>query len=117
MTNPEFVSGWFEEWRSEAFGSATQRLVDAIVDEPELAWTLVVDLIHTAPTIEALGWVGAGPLEDLMCDHGPHFIDRVEPLAASDPHFKTCLGSVWGFTRMDPPTYERMRAAAGHNPQ
>ena len=107
----KFVHKWVAEWASEppVFGWATELLFDRVRDAPEAARELVLDLIENAPDDQALGWVAAGPLEDLLCKWGPTFIDRVEALARSNNRFKKCLTGVWGWNRMEPDIYSRMR--------
>ena len=39
--------------------------------------------------------LAAGALEDLLADHGPDYIDRVEDTARKDPKFNRLLGGVW----------------------
>ena len=63
------------------------------------AWQLTLQLIAAAPD-SALGYVAAGPLEDLLYARGPLFIDELERLASSDPKFLSALRSVAGpFTK------------------
>jgi hypothetical protein len=109
-----FLRDWFSEWKpgKPIYGWATELLVHLIEDEPEVAWELILALIERAPEEEAIGWVAAGPLEDLLCHHGLDVIDKAETLAAADPRFKKCLAGVWGSNRMDPSVYERVCLAA-----
>jgi hypothetical protein len=88
----EFVRGWFVEWSVEppVYGWASELLVDKISNVPEVAWQLILELIEQAPGDEALGWIAAGPLEDLLCDWGPAFIERVEALAHSNDQSGRC---------------------------
>jgi hypothetical protein len=111
----QFVRDWFAEWAPETpvFGWASDLLFDAVTDDPETAWDLVVRLVAGAPDGDALGWVAAGPLEDILCEHGADFIDRVEALAGSDERFRRCLGGVQGENRMEPEVYARVRRALG----
>jgi hypothetical protein len=109
-----FFTNWFSEWAPEKpiYGWASQMLVHQIDENPDAAWNLVLGLIARAPDDDSLGWVGAGPLEDLLCHHGEMLIDRVEQLAKADPRFKQCLAGVWGSNRMEARVYERMCLAA-----
>ena len=111
MDRKRFVGEWFAEWAAEppVYGWATKLLFDKISNGPEVAWELILELIEDRPEDEALGWVAAGPLEDLLCEWGPVFIDRVEALAGSNDRFKKCLAGVWGWSRMAPDVYSRMR--------
>jgi hypothetical protein len=55
--------------------------------------------IAAAPD-NAVGYVAAGPLEDLLYARGPLFIDELERLANSDPKFPSALRLIAGpFTR------------------
>jgi hypothetical protein len=105
---------WFSEWAPDppVYGRASAWLMKLTQHKPERAWAFILTLIDNAPSEDALEWVAAGPLEDLLCDHGPAFIARVEALAATNARFKACLPHVWGHTRMDPPTYRRLRRVA-----
>ena len=96
-----------------AHHAATQRLVELIEQEPEGASLHILTLVREAPDEAHRSWVGAGPLEDLVCHHGSLFIDRIETAAAVDGQLRKCLGYVCGETRMAPSLYSRMRRAAG----
>jgi hypothetical protein len=110
LDRAKFVRDWFDEWAAEppVYGWATKLLDDRIDNVPEVAWELVLDLIDKAPGDEALGWVAAGPLEDLLGGWGPDFIERVEALARSNDRFRRCLAGVWS-NRMAPDVYSRIR--------
>ena len=109
-----FPKAWFGEWAPDppVFDWATELLNVAIRDQPDAAWDLILILVERAPHDDALGWVGAGPLEDLLCEHGPIFIERAEVIANGDERFRKCLSRVWGSNRMEPGVYERMCQAA-----
>jgi hypothetical protein len=105
---------WFAEWGSDppVYGRATAWLMDLVDQHPDRAWNFIVTLVESAPEEGALGWVAAGSLEDLLCEHGPAFIDRIEALAGTNARFKSCLRNVWGKTHMDRSTYQRLQRAA-----
>jgi hypothetical protein len=109
-----FVSAWLEEWRADppVYGNATRRLMMLIEKKPDDAWHLISLLVRAAPNDEELDCVGAGPLEDLLCAHGPQVISRLESAAAQDSKFVRCVYFVWGQSRMDPETYRRVRSIA-----
>jgi hypothetical protein len=44
---------------------------------------------------EEVAGVAAGPLEDLIAQHGPALIDEIEALAARAPRFAYALTGVW----------------------
>jgi len=88
---------WFSEWTPDppVYGRATEWLMNLVEYKPERAWDFILTLVDNAPNEDALGWVAAGPLEDLLCEHGPTFIDRVEAIATNNARFKACLPKVW----------------------
>jgi hypothetical protein len=74
---------------------AVMKLDDFSMLEPETAWGLILDLLHEPLNDNALGCLSAGPLETLIDDHGPSFIDRIESQAQRDLKFRWLLGGVW----------------------
>jgi hypothetical protein len=57
--------------------------------------------------VEALAFIAAGPLEDLVCKAGPTFIDRVEREATFNKQFGRLLTGTW-LRRADPLVRERV---------
>lgn len=115
IDDPTFERTWFSEWLSKPtrFGEATDLLVHLIDDDPEQAWLLIRRLIDQADSEVALQCIAAGPLEDLLCDHGPQFIDRAEAAARHQPPFRRALTTVWGHNRMAADVRRRVTLAAG----
>src|SRR5580658_2884004 len=101
-----FVRKWFTEWDSSVFGRASGLLAEVIETRPEDAWERILALAANAKNQEALGWVGAGPLEDLLSRHGQVIIGRVEAMAVADPKFVVCLAAAWGWSRFERSVYE-----------
>jgi hypothetical protein len=73
---------------------AWRAATDALFEDPERAWTILLELVTLAEPDE-LGYVGAGLLEDLCQDHGSQFIDRIEARTATDSKFKCALAAIW----------------------
>ena len=90
---------------------ASDELDDLVRGEPERAWPIILSLIHASDSDQFLAIVAAGPLENLVCEHGPAFIERVERLSAQDGQFRHALAGVWGWSRMSAELQERLRAA------
>jgi hypothetical protein len=111
-----FVRKWFREWEPEppVYGHASKLLTHLIEDRPDEAWERILALVAQARE-ESLGYVGAGPLEDLLSSHGQAFIGRVEVAAANDPRFAACLATVLGHARFEPSVYERVQQAVEAN--
>jgi uncharacterized protein DUF6869 len=77
------------------WGRASDHMSHIIEHAPEIAWGIVTELIDLAPSERALGFFAAAPLEDLLSDHGPTFIDRVEQRARENPKFLRAVKRVW----------------------
>ena len=105
----ELLSSWIE-YKKEWW--AYEHLYDLIEHRPHEAWDVILDLVARAPRDESLGSIGAGPLEDLLADHSPVFIDRVEQQAAADPRLRTALRNV-SRRGMPEVVWERVRQATG----
>lgn len=81
-------------------------LVDLAMDGSPLAWDAIVNVIRGFPeedfySIEQTdaqkvgGLTSAGPLEDLISEHGSVFIDVIEKEAGKDRRLAWALGGVW----------------------
>lgn len=81
--------------RADADFWAWERVTE-IVRGPaaELAWELVTSLVRSTVD-ERLEYVGAGPVEDLVCIHGVTLIDWIEGESRRDPRFREALASIW----------------------
>jgi hypothetical protein len=73
---------------------AYRSLGDAVRDDPERAWPVLLELISEVPE-DLLDFAGAGPLEEFVVRHAAVFADRIEARAREDGHFRLCLASVW----------------------
>lgn len=71
----------------ENWGWASDRMYAILEGAPELAWSLIKELIARAPSEASLRFFAASPLEDLLSKDGELFIERVEDLASCDPKF------------------------------
>jgi hypothetical protein len=71
----------------EDWGWASAKLNRIISSVPDLAWDLITTLIEAAPSEDALAFFAAGPLEDLLSDHGPRVIDKLEARVGANAKF------------------------------
>ncbi len=90
---------------------AFDELVMTLWEDPERVWSVLLSLVKLAGS-DQLGAVAAGPLEHLIDDHAPGFIDRIERQAASDPRFRETLGAIWLNSRYLPADIVRRIVAA-----
>ena len=72
--------------------SNLDRMID---DEPENAWSIILEILRRNQSSEILEVLSAGPVEDLLARHGEAFIERVENEARNDEDFAKLLGGVW----------------------
>lgn len=84
----------------------TDVLFNSNIDE---VWEITRAVIKTAPSNQALAYVAAGPLEDLLLKHGPMVIERVEQEAEKSEKFVLALSGVWGL-EAGTPIFERWYA-------
>jgi Family of unknown function (DUF6869) len=59
---------------------------------PEEGWRIIRLLIEKAPSLEALGYVGAGPVEDLL-PYSLEFMDMVAAAAREDERLQFALSN------------------------
>jgi hypothetical protein len=98
MTTPLDADDLAAEWLSNSqrkVGERRSGLDDMAVREPELAWATILKIIDHKLTDEQTAFLAAGPMEVLLSEHGPDFIDRVEKEAKANPRFDHLLGGVW----------------------
>lgn len=63
--------------------------------EPETAFEIILRILETKGGLRVEANLAAGPLEDLLVEHGSFVIDRIECEAANNPAFRHLLGGVW----------------------
>jgi hypothetical protein len=95
----------------ENFGWASDRMYSILARIPELAWSLIIEMIDRAPSDNSVGFVAASPLEDLLSDHGPDFILRVEERALENEQFRRALAML-NRLQMTDDVWRRVQAAA-----
>jgi hypothetical protein len=72
-----------------------QKFFDLEIDDPESIWAAILLTIEKTSDHRVIGGVAAGPLEDLIENHGAAWIDRIELEARRNPKFRHLLGGVW----------------------
>src|SRR5438874_13166017 len=102
-SDEELVRDYTLAWTGQGDAShswASDELDYLAREQPERGWPVILSLIAASPSDQFLAIVAAGPLEDLLCEHGPAFITRTEEEARRDPHFRRALAGAWGSSRM-----------------
>jgi hypothetical protein len=98
-----------EEWE---WVSPVERLHQLVYEDGRAAWRVILRLIELADA-SSLPSIGAGPLEDLLREHGSVVIADAERLAAVDSRFRYALSCVWGWASMSEDLLARISRAVG----
>jgi hypothetical protein len=61
--------------------------------DPAAAWRVVKQILFLVPD-ESLGYLAAGPIEDLVDFHYADFIEDIEKLASDDDGFRLALNYI-----------------------
>lgn len=104
FTDADLIVAFLRAWNGARDGSddwAPAELDDMVRDDPERAWPIILHLCEQSPNEEFESILAAGPMENLLSQHGPAFIERVELEAARNPRFNHLLGGVWRFEMTD----------------
>jgi hypothetical protein len=81
---------------------AWEQVRERVAENPAEGWALTHDLLLAAPDDDALMYVAAGPLEDLLKRAGESVIDDVITAARRDAKVRRALRGVWGRSGMKP---------------
>jgi hypothetical protein len=112
----QLVDTWIEATGAETESNwwAIEQVIDWDINrQGELLWRFVMAAYKRDLSDKAVGSLAAGPLEDLLGNHGPEYIERVEELARKDPKFNFLLGGVWRNSMTDE-VWQRVQAARLH---
>jgi hypothetical protein len=82
---------------------------DMTHDDPEPGWAMILEILRRDHGVAVMEVLSAGPLESLLANHGPAFIERVEIEARRNPEFAKLLGGVWK-SRMTDEVWARVQA-------
>ena len=85
---------------------AVKNLINQNADE---AWETTSILVNKTTSDEALAYVAAGPLEDLLKRYGLEVMERIEQESSQNPRLQPALSGVWGI-ELGNPHFERWYA-------
>ena len=72
-----------------------EKVSDLCSEEPDKAWAFILAAWAADQSQEIAEILSAGPLEDLLAEHGHYVIERIEAQARADSSFAFLLGGVW----------------------
>lgn len=93
----ELVATWVQYYlhKKDSDFWAFEQMEELVQNEPENAWNCILKIMYMNSSDTVLGNLSAGPLEELLFNHGGGFIDRVETLARQNPKFTKLIKGVW----------------------
>ncbi|QWT18389.1 hypothetical protein KPL74_11610 [Bacillus sp. NP157] len=106
---------WIVETRERKPSSGVTALLELTSQDPERCWRIVLAVLEKVDDDGAwlLANVGAGPLEDLLNQHGPVFIDRFVLQARRDRRFRAAAASIWPSSDVDAALWKRLSVLLG----
>jgi hypothetical protein len=105
------AADYFADYEIDAEGDATPEanaergwralsVISGVLNwNPDQAWDLILAMLEIAPRTEDIMDVGAGPLEDLIREYGPDFVDRIAAEAERNVKAREALAGVWGWEK------------------
>jgi hypothetical protein len=112
LTDLEVAQLWLDDIRSgNTEGDGIVALARLPFYEPERTWNVALEILNLLNDDEQLliASVGAGPLESLLKDHGPDYIDRFIECARRDRRFRVSASSIWP-SRINTDIWRRLQA-------
>lgn len=86
----------FLEMHSEDQQLASDEVQDLhFAGAAETSWRLIELAAEMDLTIEQAAFFAAGPVEDILGQHGDDFIDRLEAAAGTQPRMRLFVAGVW----------------------
>jgi hypothetical protein len=103
------AKGWIAEHSTENLdknavdtdGAYFDKLVDLIygwrpdLGDHQTAWQIILRMIELTNEEITIANIAAGPLESLIAQHGPQYLDSIRTQARNDPRFLLILKGVW----------------------
>ncbi len=99
----------------DRYAWAIDQVLDLAFHEPNQLWQLIQRILEIDSSEKIVRALGAGPLEDLMVQHGETLIGEVEARASTSKAFKAAMQSVW-LEESDTPVCKKFFAIAGIAP-
>ena len=95
MTN--LKEKWIEYTKTEdeSLFDAWETLNTLVSEQPQEAWEVILEILEETNSDNIIANLAAGPLENLLSEHGETFIAEVELKARQNPKFTKLILGVW----------------------
>ena len=94
---------------------AWEELNDATSESPEIAWTIICEILKKTDSDQVIGNLAAGPLEDMMRYHDRFTMEKIKNEIQGNPKLKKCMADVW-LDSNDTNLYKKFYKLAGIPP-
>ena len=100
MNNSEITKiadNWISSRSNDSFSDSELDL-ELPFNQPNVCLDIILNIlekIDATPENKVFDILAAGPLEDLLYEHGNIVIDKIEILARTNPKFRKLLNGVW----------------------
>lgn len=102
------------EYEVNAWADECARVL--VEEAPETAFRVILAALpHFKADLE-IAQLAAGPLEDLVTQHGERMIDEIEREALSNERFRYLLSGIWGQAHVPPKVWHRIQSAVEPGP-
>ena len=99
MDKELIIETWIEHHKEGAFGESTfwawKELSRLVRNDPNCALDIVIEIEERTDDMSVLSNLAAGPLEELLVQHGSLLLNRIEEEIRNRASFKELFGGVW----------------------
>ena len=81
-----------------------------------MAFRVILEALPSFKANLEIAQLAAGPMEDLVTQHGERLIDEIEREAAKNEGFRYLLSGIWGQTHVPPEVWRRIQSAVEPGP-
>lgn len=85
-----------------------------VYKDPQLSWSLILKILKSDLSDRVFSMLAAGPLEDLLGEHGDTIVPLVDKEAKKNPKFLKLLGGVWKNSISDE-NWKHIQSLVGEN--
>ena len=95
---------------------ASDCLDELVADAPQTALQIIISALPLFNETREIAVLAAGPVENLLIEHGAKVIERIEGEAERSERFRYLLSGTWGRPHIDPEVWRRLQAAVMKGP-